>query len=127
MLTSTSVITQTCTGTTPIDTATCPPGFVETTTVCSACVGQPTVTITQPCDTCSQTPVGANGGYASLPAATYPPAVVATVTPALGGVVGTGVPAASYTPFAGAASSISAVLLTVGGGIGSVCVALLLL
>jgi len=99
------VVTQICTGTTPIDTATLPPGFVATTAVCTACPGAPTITVTQP----------ATGIVIGAP----------TLKPATTGTPGG--PVQSVTPFLGGASSLSSGLLTVGAGVGSVFMAMLLL
>jgi len=45
---ATYLVTATCTGTTPINYSSVPAGFVATVTVCTACAGTPTVTVTCP-------------------------------------------------------------------------------
>jgi len=118
----TYIVQQTCTGMTTINPSTPPPGFVVTTTVCTACAGAPTVTITQPCNSC---PTSAYA-YATNKIVVGLPAVVTGVAGSTGGSPGAGGPS-SPLPFTGAASSMSSGIFTIAAAVGSVFLGMLLL
>jgi len=122
-------VTNTCTGTTPIDTSTCPPGFTTTTVGCN-CPASSTVTITTPvaasntgaltvtaCPTdepVTYTTTGEAVTYVSAGVTvTSTPALTITSTPA---AVSASAPAA----FTGAAASMSNNLGALALGLGSV-------
>jgi len=114
----TYIVSQTCTGTTPIDYATCPPGFVTTATVCTVCPGSPTLTVTQPCNSCPQATT--SNKIIVGPATTVTGTAGAIVTPAKGS-------STSPITYNGAASSISSGVIAVSAGIGAVFMGMLLL
>jgi len=97
---ATYTITQTCTGTTPIDYSTAPPGYTAVTTVCGHCPGAPTYTLTQPCDT-------------SVPTSPY----VTPYAPAK-------TPYPSLVTYTGAASSVA---ISAIAGVGAIFLGMLLL
>jgi len=122
-------VTNTCTGTTPIDTSTCPPGFTTTTVGCN-CPASSTVTITTPIGASETAPVTATSCATEEPVTytttgepiTYVSAgVTVTSTPAL---VVTSTPAAvsasAPASFTGAAASMSNNLGALALGLGSV-------
>jgi len=114
-------VTNTCTGTTPIDTSTLPPGFTTTAVNCN-CAASSTVTITVPASNTANvityTTTGAPVTYTSSGVAVVStPLITVTSTPG-GGATATGTGA---TPlYTGAASSLSNNLAALAVGMGSV-------
>lgn len=142
----TYTVTQECTGTTPINTLTPPPGYTTTAVECSACehsatgtatAGVPIVTITIPCTECvsSATPIYSTPVTSSSSATSNVQSTITSTNPAGQVTVyvasGTSTPAttATLTPpveqFTGAASSSNAVGISAVVAIGTVFFAML--
>lgn len=83
----TYTVTQTCTGTTPIDYATPAPGYDVVTKVCDTCPEKPTYTYTAPCDSCATPAVTPYAtGKPTYPASTYTGAASSVAISAFAGV-----------------------------------------
>jgi len=98
-------VTNTCTGSTAIDTASCPPGFTTTAVACTACPGSGTVTITAPI-------VGPTK------------AATATYAASNSAVAGSATAAATAAKYTGGASFME---VSVAAGMGSVLLGMLML
>jgi len=95
-------VTETCTGTTPINTSTPPAGFTTTAVVCTACPGSSTVVVTTP--------------------------VAAAATGGGSGAAGSATTSSTVAQYTGAASFVSFNGLTaVAAGMGSVFATMLLM
>jgi len=118
-------VTNTCTGTTPIDTSTCPPGFTTTAVNCN-CPASSTVTVTVPVTTpagvVTYTTTGAPVTYISSGVVVVStPVITVTSNAAANAATNTAATATGATAqFTGAASSFSNNLAALAVGMGSV-------